>query len=122
MVVFAFRLTYCYFSVIIPLKTFNEIGKFWGALEIFDINEILKWEHKLQNLENFVANQIIKNALADEYLKEKIKCQLVTLMKIYSVRTVFESCVCIGCFNLKQIQNECNKVLEKNKERFQNNL
>lgn len=84
-----------------------------------NIDEILKWEHKLQNLENFVALQIIKNILTEIPDKDKTKNQLVTLMKIYSIRAVFESCACIGYFDLKQIKDKCQHVLEKNVKLFE---
>jgi len=84
------------------------------------IEEILKWEHKLQNLENFVALQIIKNILTDSFPKDVIKNQLVTLMKIYSVRAVFESCHTINSarFDLKKVEDKCQDIINKNKERF----
>ncbi len=84
-----------------------------------NIEEILKWEHKLQNLENFVAKQIIKKVHIGLYSEDYVKVQLTTLMKTYSIRVVFEACISLSYFDLKQIKNKCQHVLEKNVKLFE---
>lgn len=85
-----------------------------------DIEEVIKWERKLKHLESFVANQIIKNIYDDAKIENYIKAHLIIFMKKYSVRTVFEACLCLNSklFDLKKVEYKCEEIIKKNKERF----
>lgn len=85
-----------------------------------DIEEVIKWEHQLQNIETFVATQIIKNIFNELNIEDYMKNQLITLMKKYSVRVVFEACISFkkNIICLKQIEHKCVKIVKRNKELF----
>lgn len=76
------------------------------------INSITKWENDLKILENTVATSIINDIFSDIKFKNQAKKELISLMRKYSVRTVFEVC---HTYNFKDFSKKLieNKIQSK---------
>lgn len=88
-----------------------------------EISETIHWGNNLKSLEKYVATQITENIFKinnNDFKTPETVSALIYCMKKYSVRIVFEACCLIEPhgFDLKQIQNKCNEIIEKNKKRF----
>lgn len=84
-----------------------------------ELKNLIEWEKRLQDIEKVVANQIITK-ITDFKKSDKWEPPLLTLMKKYSVRAVFEACFRLenSDVTIKGLDDKCDDVIQKNKERF----
>lgn len=73
-----------------------------------ELDNWIAWESKLNNIENFVATQLITKKYPNIKFKNYAIKAIEKLMKTYSIRCVFEVCINSGdTFNYNLIAKKC---------------
>lgn len=75
-----------------------------------EFKNLASWEKQLDDLETYVADQLILHKFNNIKFKNSAKKTLVNLMRKYSVRRVFEICMLLDTnFNPHLIAEKCQK-------------